>query len=560
VVKVIDYMNGFSVTKFREHFPILSEKVEGNALVYFDNGATTQKPQCVIETEQHYYQNINANVHRGTHHLSIKATTAFEKARVSVQQFINASSSKEIIWTKGTTESINLVAQTWGRANLKANDEIVLTYAEHHANVVPWQLIAEQTGAIIKVLPLKSTGIVDDSQLDDVINSRTKIVSVTHISNVVGKINPIEKIIKKAKSVGAITFIDGAQAIAHLAIDVRALDCVFYSFSAHKAYGPTGIGVLYGKVELLEKMPVYQSGGEMISKVSFSGTTFNELPFKFEAGTPNIAGVIAFESAISFIENHQLNQTFKHKKQLVEYCFEQLSKINNIKFLVKEQPDIPIFSFVINNHHQQDIAVSLDNKGIAVRVGHHCAMPLMEYLKASGCIRISLAPYNTLAEVDYFIAQLKIIIKNDGADDNDFDAAQPTINISADQGVLAKFSQLNSWDAKHRAIMLLGKSMQRMPKNLRLEESLITGCESAAWLTVHQSAEGVFSFEADSDAKIIRGLLVIVLAAFNNKTAEQIITFKIEEYFQQLGLIKHLSPSRGNGLLAIVKKIKECCL
>ena len=552
-------MNGFSVTKFREHFPILSEKIEGNALVYFDNGATTQKPQCVIETEQHYYQNINANVHRGTHHLSIKATTAFENARVSVQQFINASSSKEIIWTKGTTESINLVAQTWGRANLKADDEIVLTYAEHHANIVPWQLVAQQTGAIIKVLPLNKTGVVDDSQLDDVINSRTKIVSFNHISNVIGKINPIEKIIKKAKSVGAKTFVDGAQAIANIDIDVRALDCDFYSFSAHKAYGPTGIGVLYGKVELLEQMPVYQSGGEMIDKVSFNGTTFNELPFKFEAGTPNIAGVIAFASAINFIESHQLNQSFEFKKLLTDHCFEQLSKINGLQFLVKDKPDIPLFSFVINNHHQKDIAISLDNKGIAVRVGHHCAMPLMEYLQVPGCIRISLAPYNTLAEVDYCIAQLKTIIENDGVHDHDFDAAKPITNMRADEGVLAKFSQLKSWDAKHREIMLLGKSMQRMSKNLRLEESLITGCESAAWLTVHQSAEGIFSFEADSDAKIIRGLLVIVLAALNNKTAEEIITFNIEEYFQQLGLIKHLSPSRGNGLLAIVKKIKSSC-
>ncbi len=559
MVKVIDYMNGFSVTKFREHFPILSEKIEGNALVYFDNGATTQKPQCVIETEQHYYQNINANVHRGTHHLSIKATTAFENARVSVQQFINASSSKEIIWTKGTTESINLVAQTWGRANLKVNDEIVLTYAEHHANIVPWQQIAQQTGAIIKVLPLNKTGIVDDSQLDDVINSRTKIVSFNHISNVIGKINPIEKIIKKAKSVGAKTFVDGAQAIANIDIDVRALDCDFYSFSAHKAYGPTGIGVLYGKVELLEQMPVYQSGGEMIDKVSFNGTTFNELPFKFEAGTPNIAGVIAFASAINFIESHQLNQSFEFKKLLTDHCFEQLSKINGLQFLVKDKPDIPLFSFVINNHHQKDIAISLDNKGIAVRVGHHCAMPLMEYLQVPGCIRISLAPYNTLAEVDYCIAQLKTIIENDGVHDHDFDAAKPITNMRADEGVLAKFSQLKSWDAKHREIMLLGKSMQRMSKNLRLEESLITGCESAAWLTVHQSAEGIFSFEADSDAKIIRGLLVIVFAALNNKTAEEIITFNIEEYFQQLGLIKHLSPSRGNGLLAIVKKIKSSC-
>ncbi|MCO4799352.1 MAG: SufS family cysteine desulfurase [Colwelliaceae bacterium] len=553
-------MSAFDLKKFRSLFPLLEQKVFGKEIVYFDNGATTQKPDCVINKEKEYYEKYNANVHRAAHQLSANATSAFEASRITVQKFIHAKFSHEVIWTKGTTESINLVAQSWGGDNLLAGDEIVLSRTEHHANIVPWQIMAERTGAVIKILQLDESGRIDGKLLDSIITDKTKIVCCTHISNVIGKINPIERIIKRAKLVGAKTLIDGAQAISHVPVDVQQLDCDFYVFSAHKMYGPTGVGVLYGKTELLEQMPVYQTGGEMIKKVSFSGTTFNKLPFKFEAGTPNIAGIIAFSSAIEFINEYKINQKFDHKNQLTDYCYEQLASLKEIQFVVQGKPDIPLFSFLLNKHHHQDVSSSLDVSGIAVRVGHHCAMPLMEYLNISGCIRISLAPYNTFEEVDYFINTLKHILQNKDKQLSSSIDTKSYDSLVTSEEILSTFSKAKSWDAKHREIMLLGKTLKRMPKDLRSNETLILGCESAAWLSISKSPEGIFSFEADSDAKIIRGLLVIVLAALNNQTAEKITQINIDEYFLKLGLIQHLSPSRGNGLLAIVNKIRHSVL
>ncbi|MDT0604521.1 SufS family cysteine desulfurase [Thalassotalea castellviae] len=550
-------MNSIELVNFRANFPILFEKVNEKALVYFDNGATTQKPEIVIKTEKEYYQQFNANVHRAAHQLSAQATSAFESARNNVQHLLHARHAHEIIWTKGTTESINLVAQSWGMNNLTCDDEIVLSYAEHHANIVPWQMVAEKTGAKIKVLPLDKTGIIDVDKITRIITKNTKLVCCSHISNVIGKINPLEKIIACAKTVGAKTLIDGAQAIANIPVNVQKLDCDFYVFSAHKMYGPTGVGVLYGKAEVLNAMPVYQTGGEMIKSVSFTGTSFHELPFKFEAGTPNIAGVIAFSSAIDFIHQFALNQADEHKQNLNDYCYQQLSLIEEVQLLAEGKPDIPLFSFIIAGHHQKDIGSYLDAEGIAVRVGHHCAMPLMEFLSVPGCIRVSLASYNSLAEIDYFIASLKRYIGITSDTDNMICVDKLKTKENETQLLLDKFTQVKSWDAKHREIMLLGKTLPRMSKELRTDETLITGCESAAWLTVIPSSTGVFTFSADSDAKIIRGLMVIVLAAFNNKSAEQILAFDIDQYFQELGLIQHLSPSRGNGLLAIVKKIKQ---
>lgn len=303
-------MSCFDPLEFRRQFPLLQKNVNEKPLIYFDNGATTQKPHCVLDAYQDYYSTSNANVHRASHVLSARATRAFEEAREVVKIFINAASSKEIIWTKGTTEGINLIAASWGGSQLKTGDEIVLSYSEHHANIVPWQLVAEKTGAVIKVLPLCDNGTLDESKLAEVITGNTKVVACAHISNVIGRINPLDQIITRAKAVGAITVIDGAQAIAHLTVDVQALDCDFYLFSAHKMFGPTGVGVLYGRLALLEQMPPYQGGGEMIQTVSFAGTRFNELPFKFEAGTPNIAGVVALAEAVRFLKQHQ-GQAFR---------------------------------------------------------------------------------------------------------------------------------------------------------------------------------------------------------------------------------------------------------
>ncbi|GLX77151.1 hypothetical protein tinsulaeT_04910 [Thalassotalea insulae] len=546
-------MKTFDVEAFRKHFPILTQQIEQHNLVYFDNAATMQKPLSVIEAERQFYLTTNANVHRGAHTLSSMATSLFELARVKVQKFINASSAKEIIWTKGTTESINLIAQAWGSEFLSPGDEIVLSYAEHHANIVPWQAIAKQKGAKIKWLVLDEAGRIDRAKLTQVIGNKTKIVCCSHLSNVVGKFNPVEYLIKCAKEVGALTLVDGAQAVAHTQVDVQKLGCDFYVFSAHKLYGPTGVGVLYGRQSLLEQVSPYQFGGEMIKTVSVNETTYNELPFKFEAGTPNIAGCIAFAQAIEFVSQHQQKSLYQYKQQLTRYCYQQLAAISAVRFVVKEIPDIPLISFYLDNAHQQDVAAALDAKGIAIRAGHHCAMPLMSYLDLSGCLRISLSAYNTIAEIDYLIDCLKMLMTEPAEQSNIASNSAPEEQVSE---ILALFAKQQSWDNKHRQIMLLGKTLKRMEKALRTEERLITGCESAAWLDISQIAGGRYLLRGDSDAKIIRGLMVIVFSAFNNKTAEQILAFDIHDYFLQLGLLKHLSPSRGNGLLAIVEKIK----
>jgi len=551
-------MTVFDPILFRQNFPLLNDNSTNiQNLIYFDNAATSQKPQCVIDALSDFYQYKNANVHRGSHQLSAQATSDFEQARHTVKQFINAKSVKEVIWTKGATEAINLVANSWGLTQLNADDEIVLSYTEHHANIVPWQMVADKTGAIIKVLPLDGEGRIKQSAIDTIINAKTRLVCVNHISNVIGKVNPISAIIKRAKQVKALTLIDGAQALAHGNIDVQQLACDFYVFSAHKAYASMGLGVLYGKEEILNAMSPYQFGGEMIKKVSFAKTTFNQLPFKFEAGTPNVAAVIAFAQALTFLQTHQ--QGIKtYEKELTHYLFKQLKTIKQVNSIVNGCPDIPLFSFTVSGHHNQDIATALDCYGIAVRSGHHCAMPLMEYLAVDGCIRVSLAAYNTLAEIDYFIHCLHQIINNEKVDQskslvNDIDKQDTSFDVTAIESL---FSTVKSWDARHREIMLLGKKLSRLAKEKRNDENLIHGCESKAWIEYSKNRAGQFYFSADSDAKIIRGLLVIVLAAYQRKTATEIKAFAIDDYFSSLGLMQHLSPSRGNGIKAIVEKIK----
>lgn len=564
-------MNIFSPNLFRQQFPLIESHDQSliekddfmPSLIYFDNAATTQKPRQVIDCQQDYYRNFNANVHRASHQLSSKATFAFEKARSLVQGFIGAKSVKEIIWTKGATESINIVVQSLARNTLLPGDEIVLCVSEHHANIVPWQIVAEQTGAVIKVVPITEHGYIDIDEIENIISDKTKYVACAHISNVLGRINPIEQVIAKAKAVGAISVIDGTQAVAHFSVNVQSLDCDFYVFSAHKMYGPTGIGVLYGKKKHLESMPPYQGGGEMIKTVSFTqGTTFNSLPFKFEAGTPNIAGVIAFAESIKFLSpllTDVSNSYGLFEKKLVNYCYQALANIAQVKFIVGGSPDIGVIAFTLTGHHNHDIAMSLDTHGIAIRSGHHCAMPLMTHLKIDGCLRVSLAAYNTVAEIDYFIDCLKnILLEGTIEQTNKQVKEEVLLELSAKEmvDIITLFSRTKGWDSRHREIMLLGKKLPRLDKALRDENTLISGCESLAWIKAEHSVQGLYSFTADSDAKIIRGLLVIVLAAFNNQTAQQIHQFDINDYFEKLGLMQHLSPSRGNGVLAIVEQIK----
>ena len=399
-------MNQQQHDRLRGQFPALAQEVNGHPLVYLDNAATTQKPQAVLDAINHYYRADNANVHRAAHALSGRATRAFEDARETVARFINAPRSHEVIWTRGTTEAINLVAQSWGMSELRAGDEIVLSTLEHHANIVPWQLVAQRTGAVIRVIPLDERGDLDIAAYLALLGPRTRLVSVAHVSNALGTVNPVKEMVAAAKAVGALSLIDGAQAVAHLVVDVQAIGCDFYAFSGHKLYGPTGIGVLWGRTELLERMPPWQAGGEMIDRVSFSGTTFNTLPFKFEAGTPHIAGAIGLAAAIGFMMEQDKDSLASHEAALTDYLVAGLQQVPGLRLVGEPGQRAGAVSFLLEDIHPQDAATLLDMQGIALRVGHHCAMPLMESLGIGGTMRASLACYNNRDDVDALLAAL----------------------------------------------------------------------------------------------------------------------------------------------------------
>ncbi len=400
-----------TIEEIRADFPILHQEVNGKPLVYFDNAATSQKPKQVIDALVQYYEFDNANIHRGIHTLAERATTAFEATREKLQSFINAAEKEEIIFTKGTTEGINLVAQSYGRKFLKAGDEILITGMEHHSNIVPWQMLCAQTGAILKVIPVLENGELDIAEIDSLISEKTKLISIVAISNALGTINPVEEIITKGHEVGAVVMIDCAQAAGHQKIDVQALDCDFMAFSGHKMYGPTGVGVLYGKRALLEAMDPYQGGGEMIREVSFSGTTYNDIPYKFEAGTPNIADVVALKSAIDYIEEIGFETLHEQEMNLLHYGTKVLSELDGFRPIGTAKNKTSVISFLIDGIHPFDLGMWLDAKGIAVRTGHHCTQPLMDHFKIEGTVRASFAVYNTLEEIDKFTEALVDILK-----------------------------------------------------------------------------------------------------------------------------------------------------
>jgi cysteine desulfurase / selenocysteine lyase len=411
MIDTIAIESKLNVEAVRKHFPVLEREVKGKQLVYFDNAATTQKPQVVIDALVNYYKGYNANIHRGIHTLAEEATAAFEGTRDAVKEFINAESREQVVFTSGTTEGINLVAQTWGRQNIKAGDEIIISNMEHHSNIVPWFLLCQEKGAVLKVIPINEDGELEMDEFEKLLSERTKFVSIVHVSNALGTINPVKEIIKKAHKTGAKVLVDGAQSTVHLDIDVQDMNCDFFVFSSHKLYGPTGIGALYGKRELLEAMPPYQGGGEMIKEVSFDNITWNDLPYKFEAGTPNIADTIAFKAAMEFTAGIGKDKIRQHENALLAYATEQLENIPGVRIIGRAKQKISVLSFVIDGIHPQDIGILLDNKGIAVRTGNHCAQPLMERLCIRGTIRASFAMYNTFDEIDRMVEGLKKAIK-----------------------------------------------------------------------------------------------------------------------------------------------------
>ena len=402
---------GIDVYAIRQQFPVLNREVKGRPLVYFDNAATSQKPQPVIDALVNYYTQYNANIHRGIHTLAEEATAAFEATRDTVQQFIHAASREEIIFTRGTTEGINLIANTWGRQNIKAGDEIIISTMEHHSNIVPWQILCEEKGAVLKIIPINDRGELLMAEYKKLLNAKTKLVAVAHASNALGTINPVREIIEAAHQAGAVVLIDGAQSTVHLDIDVQQMDCDFFAFSAHKLYGPTGMGILYGKRDLLEAMPVFHGGGEMIKEVTFEKTTYNDLPYKYEAGTPNIADAIAFKTALDFISQTGKENIRKHEEELLRYATQQLEQLPGLKIIGTAKEKLSVVSFVIDKIHPQDIGILLDNQGIAVRTGHHCTQPLMDRFGIPGTTRASFAVYNTKEEIDQLVAGLKKVIK-----------------------------------------------------------------------------------------------------------------------------------------------------
>jgi cysteine desulfurase/selenocysteine lyase len=391
----------------RDNFQLLDQTVNGHPLIYLDNAATTQKPKEVIHSILDYYTRLNSNIHRGVHYLSQQATTAFEEARTAVQHFINATHQHEIIFTKGTTESINLVASSFGKAFLHEGDEVIISEMEHHSNIVPWQMICEEKKAHLKVLPIDEDGNLKIEELDLLLTKRTKIIAITHISNALGTINPIKRIIEIAHQKDIPVLIDGAQAMSHQPVDVQVLDCDFYCFSGHKMYGPMGVGVLYGKEAWLEKLPPYQGGGEMIQRVTFAHTTFNELPFKFEAGTPNVADVIGLKSAIDYLNRIGISTIAQYENELLEYGAQQLLSIPGLSIIGKAKEKASIISFILDRIHPYDAGLLIDKWGIAVRTGHHCAQPIMDKYGIPGTIRASFALYNTKEEIDRLVDTIK---------------------------------------------------------------------------------------------------------------------------------------------------------
>jgi cysteine desulfurase/selenocysteine lyase len=397
----------FDIERVRKDFPILSQSVRGKPLVYLDSAATSQKPRAVIDAVRRYYEEDNANIHRGVHFLSERATEQYEKSRETIRSFLNAKKTREIIFTRGATESINLVAQTFGRSKLNKGDEVLISHMEHHSNIVPWQMLCEEKGAKLKVIPISDTGELDYEAFEKLLTERTRLLSLIHVSNSLGTINPVKKMIAEARKRGIPVLLDGAQAVPHVPVDVQALDCDFYAFSGHKLFGPTGIGVLYGKEALLEAMPPYQGGGDMIRAVTFEKTLYNELPYKFEAGTPHIAGAIGLGAAIHYVQSLGWDGIETYERELLKYGTEVLSSVEGVRLIGTALEKVPVLSFLYGDIHPHDLGTILDQEGIAIRTGHHCTMPIMERYCIAATARASLAFYNTKEEIDRLVKGLE---------------------------------------------------------------------------------------------------------------------------------------------------------
>jgi cysteine desulfurase/selenocysteine lyase len=551
----------FDVNKIRREFPILSTKVHSKPLVYLDNAATTQKPRRVMDRLQRFYKLHNSNVHRGSHTLSNEATQQFEHARSAVAEFLNVEHTHEIIWTKGATEAANLLAYSLSECCLNAGDTILVSTMEHHANIVPWQLAAERQGASIVPIPLHDDQSLNLDALNQLLKAHSpKIVAITHVSNALGVINPITSIAQQVHEHNALLVVDGSQAVAHLKVDLQQLGADAYFFSGHKCYGPNGIGVLWAKTALLEKMPPWQSGGEMIKEVSFNKTTFNTLPFKFEAGTPPTADAIGLAEALSFLSQQDRSAIQQHEATLRQHLVTRLSQHKNIHVLAAKPDNVGVVSLTIDGWHHQDLALLLDEHGIAVRTGHHCAMPLMESLGLDGTLRISLALYSTLQEVD-LVCDLLIQLANEDPSNTEelsllIDGPHRNDEVDFNQ-LLGLTNPGLQQPISLSGLLSLGSQIPHWPTPLREAATPVDGCESKVWIYQYRNTDGTFTPLIDSEARIMRGIGELIAQAFTGLDKNEWSSVNPSQWLSDVGLSRFLSPSRTNGVLAILQALKS---
>jgi cysteine desulfurase/selenocysteine lyase len=571
----------FDPKQVRSDFPILSTQVHGHPLVYLDNGATTQKPGAVIDAIGRYYEHQNANIHRGVYQLSQLATTLYEQARHTVAQFINAAGDREIIFTRGTTEGINLVAITWSRGMLKPGDEIVVSAMEHHSNIVPWQIAAQVSGAVLRVIPINDAGELQLDELERILaGGRVKLVAVTHLSNALGTINDVKRIATMAHAAGAAILVDGAQWVAHAPTDVRDIDADFYVFSGHKLYGPTGIGVLYGKASWLERMPPFQGGGDMIESVSFSGTTYAGLPNKFEAGTPNIAGAVGLAAAIDYVNSIGFDHVIPHERSLLRYATQQLQTVPGLRLIGTAAHKASVLSFVLEDPKISsfDIGVALDRYGIAIRTGHHCCQPVMERMHIDSTARASLAMYNTTADVDALTAALCEFVDAEQVKRATPRLARKAAAAAGPAGSVVSYppafadSPADAADALAGDFELLGEPDDRNAYLIDMGENLpplfdllkkvtprVPGCMSEVYLVARAApADGdILEFVADANADVVRGLIALLQRLFSGQRAAAVLAFDIDAFFHRIGLEAFLSSQRRNGLAGMVAKLRQ---
>jgi cysteine desulfurase/selenocysteine lyase len=568
--------DGLDLSQLRREFPALLQAVHGKPLVYLDNAATAQKPRAVLDALAQFYETDNANVHRGVHTLGDRSTVRYEQARARVQKFLNARSPREIIFVRGATEGINLVAQCFGRRNIGPGDEVIITWMEHHANIVPWQLVCEEKGASLRVVPITDSGELRLGAYEKMLSPRTKLVAISHVSNVLGTVNPVKRMIEMAHRKGIPVLVDGAQAVSHLDVDVQSLDCDFYAFSGHKLYGPMGIGVLYGKSHHLEAMPPWQGGGDMVQAVTFARTTFSALPFKFEAGTPNVAGAVGLAAALDELDRVGRDAIAAHEANLVATCVQQLKEIPGLRLIGEPAHRAGVVSFVIEDRRLSalDVGTRLDLEGIAVRTGHHCCQPLMQRLGVAGTVRASFGLYNTIGEVERLSAVLRSMVLAEPAARSRDSAPQRAVVLEpeaeypaaaagsveeAAAALLDDFEGLDDWSERYQYVIELGRNLSAMPRALKTEANRIRGCQSIVFLfarTLPDSPE-VVEFLADSESEIVRGLIALLQHLFSGQRAGEILDFDLPGFLTRIGLATNLTMSRRNGLNEMIRRLRE---